>query len=98
LKPAVRKAGLPWVSAHTFRHTAGSLLFEAGKNPKQVQEWLGHHDAAYTLNTYVHILDGGLGDADFLDHVVTVGGNRGATEAPQSAASDSAATTNKSAV
>jgi integrase len=29
--------------------TCASLLFEGGKNVKQVQEWLGHHDAAFTL-------------------------------------------------
>jgi hypothetical protein len=37
-----------------------------------VQEWLGHHDPGFTLRTYVHLLDGGLGDADFLDERVTV--------------------------
>jgi hypothetical protein len=37
-----------------------------------VQEWLGHHDPGYTLRTYVHLLDSGLGDADFLDDAVQV--------------------------
>ena len=37
-----------------------------------VQEWLGHHSPAFTLATYVHLMDGGLGDADFLDDWVTV--------------------------
>jgi hypothetical protein len=48
-------------------------LFGAGKNVKQVQEWLAHHDPGFTLRTYVHLVDGGLGDADFLDDLV-VGG------------------------
>jgi hypothetical protein len=26
----------------------------------QVQHWLGHHSAAFTLATYVHLLDGTL--------------------------------------
>jgi integrase len=60
------------VSFHTFRHTCASLLFEAGKSIKQVQEWLGHEDPGFTLRTYVHLMDDGLGDADFLDRVVTV--------------------------
>ncbi len=30
------------VSFHTFRHTCASLLFEQGRNVKQVAEWLGH--------------------------------------------------------
>jgi integrase len=37
-----------------------------------VQEWLGHADPGFTLRVYVHLLDGGLGDADFLDDVVRV--------------------------
>jgi hypothetical protein len=27
----------------------------------QVQRWLGHHSAAFTLATYVHLLDGDIG-------------------------------------
>jgi integrase len=51
LKPAGKRAGVPWVGFHSFRHTCASLLFEGGKNVKQVQEWLGHHDAGFTLKT-----------------------------------------------
>ena len=43
------------------------MLFAAGKNIKQVQEWLGHHSATFTLATYVHLMDDGLGSADALD-------------------------------
>lgn len=28
----------------------------------QVQRWLGHHSAAFTISTYVHLLDSDLGD------------------------------------
>lgn len=66
------RAGVPWVTFHTFRHTAASLLFASGKNAKQVAGWLGHSDPAFTLRTYVHLLDGGLGDADALDGMVGV--------------------------
>jgi integrase len=75
LGPAVRSVGLPWVTLHTFRHTCASLLFAppehggGGKNAKQIQEWLGHHSPAYTLREYVHLIDAGVGDATFLDHV-----------------------------
>jgi hypothetical protein len=58
------------VSFHTFRHTCASLLFEAGRNVKQVQEWLGHADPGFTLRTYVHLMDAGIGDAAFFDHAV----------------------------
>ena len=71
LKPTVEDLGLPWVSFHTFRHTCASLLFASGKNVKQVQEWLGHADPGFTLRTYVHLLDEGVGDASFLDEAVT---------------------------
>ncbi len=76
LAPAAKAAGLvvdrdgveiPWVSFHTFRHTCASLLFENGRNVKQVSEWLGHADPSFTLSTYVHLLDEGIGDAEFFD-------------------------------
>ncbi len=75
LGPATRATGLEWVTLHTFRHTCASLLFApckhggGGKNVKQVQEWLGHHSAAYTLKEYVHLIDAGVGEAAFLDDV-----------------------------
>jgi integrase len=71
LKPAAESVGLGWVTYHTLRHTCGSLLFEAGRNVKQVSEWLGHADPSFTLNTYVHLLDEGVGDAEFMDEVFT---------------------------
>jgi integrase len=70
LTPAVEAAGLPWVTFHTFRHTCASLLFEAGRDVKQVSEWLGHADAGFTLKVYVHLMDAGVGDAAFMDDVV----------------------------
>jgi integrase len=75
LNPAREAVGLPWVSFHAFRHTCASLLFANGKNIKQVQEWLGHADPAFTLRTYVHLMDEGLGSADFLDDVVETAGS-----------------------
>jgi integrase len=49
------------VTFHTFRHTCASLLFDDGRNIKQVHEWLGHADPRFTLRTYVHLLDAGVG-------------------------------------
>lgn len=46
---------------HTLRHTCASLLVARGANAVQAQHWLGHHSAASTLATYVHLLDGDLG-------------------------------------
>jgi integrase len=61
LKPAADQAGVEWIGFHAFRHTCASLLFAEGRNAVQVQRWLGHHSAAFTLATYVHVLDGDIG-------------------------------------
>lgn len=61
LKPAARKADVPWAGFHTFRHTCATLLFAQGANAVQVQRWLGHHSPAFTLARYVHLLDNNLG-------------------------------------
>jgi integrase len=33
-----------------------TLLFARGSNVVQVQRWLGHHSASFTLETYSHML------------------------------------------
>jgi integrase len=35
-----------------------------------VADWLGHADPGFTLRMYVHLLDDGLGEADFFDELV----------------------------
>jgi integrase len=60
LAPACAEAGVEWAGFHTFRHTVASRMFASGRNAVQVQHWLGHHSAAFTLKTYVHLL--ALGD------------------------------------
>ena len=77
LKPAGRRAGVPWCSFHTFRHTAASVFFRAGWNAKQVQLVLGHHSPAFTLSTYVHLIADDLPDAAFLDDGATGGQQEG---------------------
>lgn len=70
LKKAGRKAGVGWIGFHTFRHTCATLLFtEQQWNAKQVQLWLGHHKASFTVDTYVHLLPDHLPDAP---HLVTL--------------------------
>lgn len=56
LKPAAAEAGVEWAGFHTFRHTVASRMFARGRNVVQVQRWLGHHAASFTLDTYVHLL------------------------------------------
>jgi integrase len=95
---ALRKAHSPEpdVTWHTFRHTVASQLFAQGRNVKQVQEWLGHHKASFTLDTYVHLMGGGIGGPLTLPAVETPrperhrrksrrGGQRGANREPKTA-------------
>jgi len=85
LHPAAAEAGVPWIGFHTFRHTCASMLFERGRNAKQVQRWLGHHAASFTLDTYTHLLDDGLGAGLDLAAELKVGnveGNESAEEQP----------------
>jgi len=74
------------VSFHTLRHTCASLLFAKGRNIKQVQEWLGHADPGFTLRTYVHLLDEGVGDGLELSPPRVKAGSRRGTEKPAVAA------------
>jgi hypothetical protein len=48
------------------------VLLDSGKNIRQVAAWLGHEDPAFTLRTYTHLMDSGLGDAEFLDALAPV--------------------------
>jgi hypothetical protein len=50
-------------------HTCASVLLENGKTIRQMSDWLGHGDPSFTLKRYVHVMDDGLGSADFLDSV-----------------------------
>jgi len=69
LAPAAARAGVPGIGLHTLRHTCASLLIERGTSPLRLQRWMGHHAAAYTLETYGHLIDDELGDALDLDRL-----------------------------
>jgi integrase len=58
---------------HRLRHTLGSLVHERGVNTdRQLCDWLGHHDPAFTVREYVGQMDDGLGDAEFLDELIPI--------------------------
>jgi integrase len=76
LKPIRGEACLPWLGFHAFRHTCATMLFAEGRNAVQVQRWLGHHSAAFTLARYVHLLDGDLGEP------LSIQGGKGAVRSP----------------
>jgi integrase len=59
--PAAARAGVPWARFHTLRHTCAALLIAAGASALRLQRWMGHHSAAFTLDTYGHLMQDGLG-------------------------------------
>jgi|GEM_PF-3053372 len=67
LAQAAARAGASGIGLHTLRHTCASLLIERGASPLRLQRWMGHHAAAYTLDTHRHLIDDELGDALDLD-------------------------------
>jgi integrase len=72
LGPAAERAGVPWARFHTLRHTCAGMLIESGINPLQLQRWMGHHAATYTLDAYGHLIDGDIGPALNLDRKLHV--------------------------
>ncbi len=55
-KPLARSCGLPEIRLYDLRHTAATLALSMGIPPKVVSEQLGHSKAAFTLDTYAHVL------------------------------------------
>lgn len=72
LAPAATRAGVSGIGLHTLRHTCASLLIEQGASPLRLQRWMGHHSAAYTLETYDHLIDDELGGALELEDLTVV--------------------------
>ena len=76
LVPARTKAKIPAEEVggfHAFRRTLGSLIHDGGhKTDRQLSDWLGHHDPAFSVREYVGVMDEGIGKADFLDTVIPV--------------------------
>lgn len=67
IKPAAEEAGAPWAAMHTFRHTFASIHIARGTNAVQLSRLLGHHSPSFTLDTYVHLIDGDVGRPLVLD-------------------------------
>lgn len=52
---ALRRAGVPTITLYALRHTAATLLLEAGVPMKVAQERLGHSTMLLTADTYSHV-------------------------------------------
>lgn len=59
-KAALKAADVPFGryenGMHELRHFFASVLLDQGESIKAVAEWLGHSDAAFTLQTYTHLM------------------------------------------
>jgi len=49
--------GYPNLRFHDLRHIYAVNALQAGDNIKEVQDALGHHTAAFTLDVYGHVTD-----------------------------------------
>jgi integrase len=49
---AAKDSGMPWVTPHVFRHTAGCLMAEAGIPMEEIAQYLGHKDSKTTSTVY----------------------------------------------
>ena len=56
-KKIVASIGLPAARFHDLRHSYAVASLQAGDDIKTVQENLGHHTAAFTLDTYAHVTE-----------------------------------------
>lgn len=53
----LKRAGLPDIRFHDLRHSFATLSLEQGMDIKTVSHMLGHTDAGFTMNTYMHVTD-----------------------------------------
>ncbi|MCC8073296.1 MAG: tyrosine-type recombinase/integrase [Clostridiales bacterium] len=52
-----KRAGIPQIRFHDLRHSFATLSLEQGMDIKTVSHMLGHTDAGFTMNTYMHVTD-----------------------------------------
>jgi integrase len=67
LARALKKAGLPRMRVHDLRHSAGSILLDAGVPLAAVAAFLGHASPATTAAIYAHLVRQGRSVAEVLD-------------------------------
>lgn len=56
-KKLARLAGCPDARFHDLRHSYAVAALQSGDDIKTVQENLGHHTAAFTLDVYGHVTE-----------------------------------------
>ena len=60
---AGKRCGLPWVTAHVFRHSAATWLAEDGVSMLEIAKFLGHADSKLTERVYIKFSPEFLGKA-----------------------------------
>lgn len=63
LAAAGRRSGLPWVTAHVFRHSAASWMAASGISMDRIAAFLGHSDSRITARVYARFSPDYLRDA-----------------------------------
>jgi integrase len=63
LHGAGERAGLPWVTAHVFRHSAATWMAEDGVPMAEIAQFLGHADSRLTERVYARFSPTYLGKA-----------------------------------
>ena len=62
-KALVAGIGMEAIRMHDLRHTFAMLSLQMGVDIKTLQQELGHHTAAFTLDVYGHVSDAMLDGA-----------------------------------
>ena len=62
-RPAAERAGLSGVTFHGLRHSFVAILVAAGCNVREVSEWAGHNNVAFTLTRYGRLFEDGSDEA-----------------------------------
>lgn len=57
IAPNAKRAGVPQIRFHDLRHSFATLSLEQGMDIKTISHMLGHTDAGFTMNTYMHVTD-----------------------------------------
>lgn len=52
-----KRAGVPQIRFHDLRHSFATLSLEQGMDIKTISHMLGHTDAGFTMNTYMHVTE-----------------------------------------
>jgi integrase len=67
----VRRSGLSKITSHGLRHSFVAILVAAGCNVREVSEWAGHGNVAFTLTRYGGLFEDGSDAAvDRLDELL----------------------------